>query len=134
MAQKSLSIINKSNVSLIHYITYFNKYFKWLSLQNFYFLLFFNKYCEFLNFIINKSLWVVFHSKNFYVFKKIINKFFFTQSLKFHYNASYLVYIDKKVLLINLYYYNSIKEENNLYFLKRSINIESFYLNGHKKI
>lgn len=114
MAQKSLPLLNKINVSLVWYITYFNKYFKWLSLQTFYFMIFFNKYCESLNFTLNRSMWQPFESNTLYSIGRLSQQRLVRSINTKSFNSTYILYLGPRLLVVNLYYYKKKTINNSL--------------------
>jgi hypothetical protein len=57
MAQKSLPVLNKINVSMTWYVTLYNKYYKWLSLNTIFCVFMYIKILSFFDIFCTNMLW-----------------------------------------------------------------------------
>lgn len=58
MAQKSLPVLNKVNVSMVWYVTLYNKYYKWLSMNALFCVFMYIRILSFFDIFCSKLLWI----------------------------------------------------------------------------
>ncbi len=109
MAQKSLPILNKVNVSMIWYSTFYYKHYKWLSSQYLYLLYFFNKLFVFLDLFFATLVWTkpytTYLAENRGTPANVqYQKFRFLKPV-----TSYLFELNTKVFFLNVYYSTSLE-------------------------
>lgn len=95
---------------MIWYSTFYFKYYKWLSSQNLYLLYFLNKIFVYLDFFFTHFLWIKPYSSQLYTepkkpdfLKKVKARFFKPVT-------AYLITLDTKSIIINLYYKTSLEK------------------------
>lgn len=155
MAQKNLPAINKINCSMTWYSNYYYKYYKWLSSQNLYLLIFFNKILIKSTLNNTRLLWNEKESSSLY-FKliKIKNKRVIKHDKFKQYMTSYFLDLNSLSILYNVYYYTSLErfkksiefkqnknklnlainsKNNMVFFTKKSKNSMVFFI-GKKKV
>jgi hypothetical protein len=109
LAQKSLPNLNKINISMIWYSTFYNKHQKWLSSQYLYFLYFFNKLTVYLDLYFFNLFWVEFEKTTLcYGFKKY-TLFVKNETRFFKPVTAYLINLRTNNLIINIYYKTSLE-------------------------
>lgn len=114
MSQKSLPILNKVGTSMVWYTTFFYKHYKWLSSQNLYMLYFLNKIFVYLDMIFEELHWIEFYSRNLYKTKRnSIKSYFFKERFSRPF-TSYLININSKLLVFNLYYVTNLENFQEL--------------------
>lgn len=96
MAQKSLPVLNKINVSMVWYITLYNKYYKWLSLNLLFCTFMFIKILTFFDIFNLKILWKD-PSKYKYSRIRSFDKFFYPVTL-------YIIDIGGFIVVYNFFY------------------------------
>jgi hypothetical protein len=109
MAQKSLPILNKVNVSMIWYSTFYYKHYRWLSSQYLYLLYFFNKLFVFLDLFFATLVWTkpytTYLAENRGTPANVqYQKFRFLKPV-----TSYLFELNTKVFFLNVYYSTSLE-------------------------
>ena len=130
MAQKSLPILNKVNTSMIWYSTFYFKNYKWLSSQYLYFLYFLNKIFIFLDFFIGEFMWVKFYKKYLYSNAVYSSKLVYKKVRFFKPVTSYVINLNSKLLVFNLYYKTTLQQfqEFNMVKVVNYKSIEKIYL------
>ena len=114
MSQKSLPALNKINVSMIWYTTYYYKYYKWLSSQYLYLLYFLNKLFVYLDFLFYRITWVHFVNKIYYICDKPKPLTEFGKKRFFYPVTSYFVSLPKINIFFNLFYKTSLDKFQSL--------------------
>jgi hypothetical protein len=114
LSQKSLPALNKVNVSMIWYITYYYKHYKWLSAQYIYLLYFLNKLFVYLDFLFYKITWVNFVHNDFYMCLK--PKLYIDCGKKrfFYPVTAYFVSLPRVSIFFNLFYKTSLDKFQSL--------------------
>ena len=101
MAQKSLPTLNKINVSMVWYTTFYEKHYKWLSMNLLILLFFYIKILCHYN---------IFSSLNIWKKKKKKIKFNFINYRFFYPVTCYIVDFQSFLLLYNFFYKTSIEK------------------------
>lgn len=101
MAQKSLPVLNKINVSMTWYVTVYNKYYKWLSLNLLFCTFMFIKILTTFDLLNLKLIWQD-GVLTKYSHERMFNKFFYPVTL-------YIVDMGSFSLIYNFFYKTSLE-------------------------
>jgi hypothetical protein len=101
MAQKSLPVLNKINVSMTWYVTIYSKYYKWLSLNLLFCTFMFIKILTTFDLFNLKLIWQD-DTLTKYSHERLFNKFFYPVTL-------YIIDMGSFLLMYNFFYRTSLE-------------------------